>query len=289
MYILKKSFNKVNGGNMRAPGIYNNINIEAYHSEEGISSTGINLILDCPRRYYYERHEKPKDDKEADHYKLGRALHMLVLEPHLFHGAFYQMTETVDLRTKAGKDAYVKAEIAANGRKILRPGEIADVYGMAKAAAEHPVMGHLKHGLIERSIYWDSGIYNTRLRARPDVFTDEVIVDVKTCKSVDEFKRSIYYRGYHRQAAMQIDALEKIDGKRRHFAFFVIEKTAPYLTACFTLDEASIDQGRREYLDGAATYSECLKSGVWPGYDTTFQLASIPKYCMPKEGDLQAL
>ena len=39
-------------------GIYDNLDINEYHADNSISSTGINLILDCPKRYYYEYHVK---------------------------------------------------------------------------------------------------------------------------------------------------------------------------------------------------------------------------------------
>jgi len=267
---------------MREAGIYANVDIDIYHSEEGISSTGISLILDCPKRFAYEKFEKPKSKvSEAEHFKLGRALHMLVLEPNKFDNCFYQMTEKVKLNTNKGKEVYAQAEIEAEGRQILRSGEIEDIYGMADAMKEHKLWQHIKDGRIEESMYWEGGgMYATRLRARPDVFTNEVIVDLKTCRSINEFKRSIYSRGYHRQAAMQIDGLYSIDRFKRHFAFFVVESTAPYLTACFTLDEDSIEQGRKEYKQGADIYTECLKLNNWPGYDTNFQLASIPKWSM---------
>jgi hypothetical protein len=272
---------------MRAPGIYSDIDIDIYHSEEGISSTGINLILDCPKRFSYDKFEKPMNkESEAEHFKLGRALHMLVLEPHKFDNCFHQMTEKVKLNTTKGKEIYAQAEIEAEGRQILRAGEIEDIYGMAEAMKGHKLWQHIKDGSIEQSIYWEGGsIYATRLRARPDVFTNEIIVDLKTCRSINEFKRSIYGRGYHRQAAMQIDGLKSIDGLNRHFAFFVVESNAPYLTACFTLDEDSIRQGRQEYTLGADIYWECLKFNNWPGYDTNFQLASIPAWSMRKDDD----
>jgi exodeoxyribonuclease VIII len=268
---------------MRAAGIYANVDIDIYHFEEGISSTGINLILDCPKRFAYEKFEKPKNkESEAEHFKLGRALHMLVLEPHKFDNCFHQMTEKVKLNTTKGKEAYAQAEVEADGRQILRAGEIEDIYGMAKAMKDHKLWQHIKDGEMEQSIYWEGGgMYATRLRARPDVFTSEIIVDIKSCRSINEFKRSIYGRGYHRQAAMQIDGLNYIDGIKRHFAFFVVESTAPYLTACFTLDEVSTEQGRKEYKQGSDTYTECLRLNNWPGYDTNFQLASIPKWSMP--------
>ena len=272
---------------MREAGIYSDVDIDIYHSEEGISSTGISLILDCPKRYAYDKFEKPKDkESEAEHFKLGRALHMLVLEPQKFNSTFYQMAEKVKLNTNVGKEAYAQAEVKANGRQILRAGEIEDVYGMAKAMKEHKLWNHIKDGKVEQSIYWQGGMGSTRLRTRPDVFTDEIIVDIKSCRSINEFKRSIYGRGYHRQAAMQIDGLKSIDGRNRHFAFFVVESTAPYLTACFTLDEDSLRQGRQEYMLGADIYWECTKLNNWPGYDTNFQLASIPAWSMKKDDAL---
>lgn len=276
---------------MRPAGIYSDIDIDIYHSEGGISSTGISLILDCPKRYEYETFIKQKDkESEAEHFKLGRALHMLVLEPEKFDNCFFQMAEKVKLNTTKGKEIYAQAEIEADGRQILRAGEIEDIYGMAQAMKDHKLWQHIKDGAMEQSIYWEGGgLYATRLRARPDVFTPEIIVDIKSCRSINEFKRSIYSRGYHRQAAMQIDGLNYIDGIKRHFAFFVVESTAPYLTACFTLDDASIEQGRKEYKQGADTYTECLRFNSWPGYDTNFQLASIPKWSMPTGDDCDVL
>lgn len=277
---------------MRGPGIYAEIDIDTYHAEHGISATGINLILDCPKRYWYEYMGKPEPDpreakKARDKFKMGRALHMLILEPEKFDATFYTMGEEVNLTTKIGKAKYEEAEFAANGREIIRAGDWQDIWAMAQSAKSHPVWGHVEDGKIEQSIYWNGGFYNTRLKARPDIYNDRLIIDIKTTDSIPAFQNSLYQYGYHRQAAMQIDGLKafnpKGDNHERFHAFFVIEKRAPYLTACFTLDEASISQGRKEYQDGAATYSECLNSNLWPGYDNKFQITSIPQWAVKKD------
>jgi hypothetical protein len=207
---------------------------------------------------------------------------MMMLEPEKFDKTFYAMTEEVDLRTKAGKESFFITEQEAAGRTILRKKEYNEVYKMSVEASSHSVWNKIdvEKGSAEYSIYWDAGIYNTRLRARPDFFNDSLIIDLKTTDSILSFSKSIYNYGYHRQAAMQIDGLHQIDGKKRFFAFFVIEKKAPYLTACFTLDEESIQQGRKEYLEGASIYSECLKFDSWPGYEEKFQLITLPKWAI---------
>lgn len=277
------------------PGIYNNLDIDEYHNSEGISSTGISLLLDCPKRYHYEYHGKPevldpKEQQEArNKYKMGRALHMLVLEPEKFDATFYCMAEKVNLTTKIGKELWAKAELEANGREILRAGSWEDIKAMAESVKSHSIWKEFKDGLVEQSIYWEGGVFNTELKARPDIFNDRLIIDVKTTDSIKLFANSIYNYGYHRQAAMQIDGLKTVDGKKRLFAYFVVEKKAPYLTGCFTLDEVSLDQGRREYLDAAITYTECKHSDIWPDYqdqnDNKFRLISIPKWAIKSEED----
>ena len=266
------------------PGIYTNLDIDEYHTSEGISSTGISLILDCPARYDYEYNKKRKDmdlietEKQYDKYQLGRAVHMLILEPERFDNNFFCMSEKVNLTTKAGKEIYAEAEKEAKGRKILRVGEWEDIKEMADVIKKHPLWQKLTVRHIEQSIYWRAGVLNTLLKSRPDIFNDDLVIDIKTTDSIKQFSRSIYQYGYHRQAAMQIDALKSIDDKKRHFAFFIVEKKAPYLTACFALEEASIEQGRKEYLEAALTYSECVASNEWPGYSQQFELISIPEW-----------
>lgn len=272
---------------MRTSGIYQDINIDCYHKEEGISSSGINLILDCPKRYWHVYKNK-ETDSTNEAFVLGKAFHTLVLEPEKFESSFYAMTEEVDLRTKIGKELMASIEIKAKGKTILRKKDLGHILEMANEAKSHPVWNDIKDKQIENSIYWNvDNIYGTRLRSRPDLFNDGYIIDIKTTDSIKGFQRSIYQYGYHRQAAMQIDGLKHFnkegDNHERFFAFFVIEKKAPYLTACFTLDPTSIEQGRKEYLEGAELYSECLKFNEWPGYDDKFQLTSIPKWAINKE------
>ncbi len=273
---------------MREPGIYKDIDIDTYHADDGISSTGISLILDCPRRYWYEKFVKKEEQtKDNDKYVVGQAVHTAVLEPDQFYHRFYLMKENVNLTTKVGKAIYEEAMLAAEGRTILRFDKAREVKEMEGAIKIHSLWEkiNLSEGNVEHSIYWDAGIYNTRLRARPDFYNDNIIIDLKTTDSIASFAKSVYNYGYHRQAAMQMDGLEKIDGKKRHFAFFVVEKKAPYLTACFTLDDEAIEQGRKEYLDGAATYSECLRFDKWQGYDEKFQLISLPKWATKTENE----
>jgi hypothetical protein len=268
---------------MRNPGIYENIDIDEYHSEAGISSSGISLILDCPKRYWYEyNHAEELSDSSAKAYKLGRAFHMFCLEKHKFEESYLLMQDKVNLTTKVGKEAMERAISEARGREVIRAEDWSNVLSMSKSVCEHSLWSRIGAYKAEHSIYWDNHL-GVRLRARPDLFTDSLIIDLKTTDSIANFSKSIYNFGYHRQAAMQIDGLHQLDGKKRTFAFFVVEKKAPFLTACFVLDDEAIQQGRREYQDGASIYKECMDSGVWPGYEEQFQMISLPHWAVKQE------
>lgn len=266
------------------PGIYPNIPIEEYHRSEGISSTGVSLILDCAARYNYKYNVEPytlspKELAEQNKkYAKGRMVHTLVLEPEKFDALYYVMEADCDLRTKDGKAAWMDAELAANGREIIRLSDVQDIRGMANAVNEMPLFSYLKAGCIEHSLFWNDGIYDTRLRARPDLYTDDFIVDLKTTASIPDFERSIKNFGYHRQASMQLDGLHKLTGKHRVFGFLVVETKAPFLTKLISLDQDYLELGRTKYLQAAEIYSECKASGVWGGYGNDFSEAKMPKY-----------
>ena len=266
-------------------GIYDNLDINEYHNDlSSISSTGINLILDCPARYYHEYYKKRTElgerelAKQAEKYKLGRAVHTLVLEPEKFDNTFYCMKEPVNLATKIGKEIYAQAETEAAGRDILRTGEWEDIKAMANALSDHELWEKLKDSKFEQSIFWEGGMFDTPLKARPDIFNDKYIVDIKTTESIKAFDKSMYDYGYHIQAAMQVDALKKWDGIEREFGLFLVEKKAPFLTACFTLPDEAIPLGRKRYLDGAAIYSDCMLKQNWGGYSTKFEKKKLPYY-----------
>jgi hypothetical protein len=268
---------------MRKPGIYADIDIDEYHQEEGISSTGVSLILDCPARYRHEYTNKDVPAKDNKAYTIGRAVHMAALEPDKFDQTFYFMQDAVDLRTTVGRKAYADAKTAAGTRQVIRSDEMQEILDISQAIKNHPVWAKIGAGKAEQSIYWDCPLFGTRLRSRPDFFNDRIVIDIKTTESIKNFPRSIMNYGYHRQAAMQIDGLKSIDGVERLFAYFVVEKRAPYLTACYTLDEMFLNQGRREYQDATLIYNECMQTGQWPGYETQFQLISLPAWALEKE------
>lgn len=263
------------------PGIYPHLDISEYHKSPGISSSGINLILDCPAKYHHKYilgNIKPNDD-----FVLGSVVHILLSEPWLFDRKFYVYEK--DRLPDKGSPKEQELLALAGGRSIIKTGALQMARDMVKSAEKHSLWKELKNPKIEHSLFWHGGVFDTPLRSRPDMFDETlgIIVDIKTCKSIKKFEWSIDDFGYHRQAAMQIDAIEALTGKTLNFEWFLIEKEAPYLTARVAAHKDDIAQGRREYLEGACKYTECLLYNDWPGYSENIHEIRLPRYARTEE------
>ena len=71
------------------PGIYFNMDEEAYHNAEGLSCSGIKHLTVSKLNYWHKNlnpHKEPEDDTSAR--RFGKAVHSLALEPERFHSAF---------------------------------------------------------------------------------------------------------------------------------------------------------------------------------------------------------
>lgn len=242
-------------------GVYPNLDIEKYHASPGISSSGIKVFLESPAQYYYEYHQRQKDEKENQSFAIGRLVHLYALEPEKFDEQFYIYSDG-DL--PRGKDAKEKLALAARSRTIIKPKDIEECKLMAESLLCHPLMKDIKNKNIEHSLFWEAGVFNSPLRARPDFYDDDVVVDIKTCASFADFERNFKRNGYHRQAPMQIDGLKQFTGRSRAFRFLVVQKKPPYFVAEYDLHPEDLHNGRCEYIDIANDFAECLLYNEWP-------------------------
>jgi hypothetical protein len=137
---------------------------------------------------------------------------------------------------------------------------------MKEAIQKTPLWLDLRNEKFEHSLYWDIED-DIRLRARPDIFTEDCIIDIKTTSSIAKFDESISQYGYLRQAAMQVDGLSLLSPtgiKARDFYLLVVENKFPFKTRSKHLNLNDIAKGRQQYLKGVTIYANCLKEQSWP-------------------------
>ena len=256
---------------------------DTYHgNKEYISSSGIKLMKKSPLHFI----EEPKKDTEA--MRFGSAYHTYVLEEELFEQEYFVMDETEILSilksegskspraTNKYKDWLFEQETQAAGKEIIDLGTMNILKSMKSRLTSHRyVRSLLSNGEAEKSIYATIEIFTGQfinVKIRPDYKkgNKRIVSDLKTTvdASVDGFPRHAADLDYHISAALYVDILEAIEGKKMAHSFFFIaqEKVKPFAFNIFEASPQFIAQGRYEYEQLLMLYQWCKDNNKWPGY-----------------------
>lgn len=276
-----------------ATQIYNgimDISIDEYHGAPAISRSALMEFRRSPKHFWY-KYINPDYSPMAtveiitkrNAMEFGNAVHTHILEPDSVPQR-YVMWDGPSRATKAGKEAFAQTKSVAANRQIIDYDTVTVLLEMRASVLEHPeAMALIEGGKIEQSIFWEDQYTGLTLKARPDVWHDDFIVDLKSVAdgSFDSFQRSIYSYGYHIQCAMQHEAVYAATGKNlRNFLFVAIEKEPPYAIGIYQLDDAALEQGLDELRSLTEHLKQCLDTDYWPAYSTN--LVSLPAWATKK-------
>jgi hypothetical protein len=176
--------------------------------------------------------------------RLAQALHALVLEPARFDREYLVLD----------RDAPVpppdELPDALERRTWLASGEYAQLTGARDAIRAYPraPLGRLlDEGMKELSIYWSDEL-GRRWKARPDCFTDEVVLELKTTGDVRPraFARTRRRFGYDLKAAHYVEAVRRLTGRAPRFVFVAVELTAPHYVWTYELSAAELARAAAE-------------------------------------------
>lgn len=252
-----------------------------YHGRDELSSTEARLLLrkGGPARYRYAKDNPPLVEPSTK-FDIGSAVHSKVL------GVGYDIVtvDANDWRTKAAQEAREAAR--AEGKIALLAKEIREVDAMAEAVLANDTARALftQPGNREASVFAE--VDGVRVRARFDFLPHldlprPVAVDLKTTAAEatpDEFGKSVARYGYEVQERWYTDAVEAASGVRPQFAFVVVEKEPPYLTAVLEIPTVMRDRGIERAKRAREIYAECVESGLWPGHPHGVQYINVPNW-----------
>lgn len=256
---------EVKDGNNRQPGetgFFSGITNDDYHAAEGVSSSKLGCLIDCPSKYHNIM-------KQTNATSIGQAFHSYLLEPDVFKKE-YGILEEPNGVTKAAKEE--KKFYTEKGMLTIKRKDFNIINKMKESvmcdSALKKLFDESLESYVEHSGFWEyteDGWENGILcKFRPDYLVKVggsiIIVDIKTINSSEpkNIESSIAKRSYHRQAAFYIDGAKKtfnVDSVAFINAF--IEKPDPNedvsennIVECLpvAIPEYDLDQGRREYI-----------------------------------------
>lgn len=267
------------------PGLYPDIDEDWYHAGAGLpdslSVSGAKLMLQAPAKYDYARRN---GSRPTDAMKLGTVVHSLVLGT----GQPLEVLEFDNRRTNDYREAEAKA-VEAGRLPVLRK-DYDEAKAIADALVGHPTTGGLlTEGDAEVSGFWRDKEFGIWCRFRADYLTYfdglPAIVDVKKTKdaSPEEFARSVYKYGYHRQDPWYREGWAALLGDDVHpdeidFIFAVVEPEPPYCVATYRVTAAHAELGREQNRIARERFRDCTRSGIWPGYSEEIEDLELPAY-----------
>lgn len=264
-------------------GFYEDMPNDVYHSSEGVSKSGLDLIDRSPAHYKY-----PKERKSTRNMEIGTAIHAAILEPIRFDEEYC----IVDCDTRQKKE-YKDAAKIHTPELTLTKAESMNILGMRESVENNlEAMQFLRaEGKAELSAFATDPETGVILRARYDWITnDGIVVDVKKTQDLRKFGRSVSDYRYHVQEAVYRHVYKLITGEDlQAFYFLAVEEESPHSNKMFLLDDLSLEIGEHYFRKNLRQYAECINSGNWPHQDLE-SLIELPNWEVSKyESDLEVI
>lgn len=263
-------------------GVHNISNSE-YHASAGISRSMLMDFKRSPYHYWYKHLSGlAKKEDATPAMNLGNAVHTLVLEESKFEEEFHIIHQ--QKRPSKNTPPHDKMMAEAQGRIILTKDEYLQAALMAKSVLNDENASQLLQDcIIEQSIYFTHKSTGLQVKARPDAWSGQIIMDLKTTADarLKSFQSSCMTYGYFIQAAIVDAAISSIGEKMEHFVFIPVEKEPPYCVGVYMTDSDSLDYGAKQFDGLMENLAKCLESNTWPGYGV--QDLSAPAYAQYDE------
>ena len=242
-----------------------------YRERPEVNKSTLWEIRKSPAHYKWAV-ENPSEDTPA--LKMGRAIHMAVLQPEEFPDTYAVMPDGIDRRTKEGKAAWAAWCEENDGKEVLTKEELETCMTVAKS-----VLNNSNNMLLwcqtEVPLFWVDDRTGIKCKCRIDALkeTDDkfLIIDLKTANdaSTKTFTREAVKYGYHVQAAHYINGVIENGlnhGKPIEWWFLVVEKKGPYAVNLIKAENSFLDEGQYKLSVLMDKLEECMRVDEYPGY-----------------------
>lgn len=257
-------------------GLYLNLSETDYHDSSAISRSQLMELKKSPAHFIYKVNN-PDYNETAD-FRIGKAIHCLLLENEYFLDRFIKEPE-VNKRTKAAKQELEDFYKKHKEKCIMTPNEYNKAYDLYEAVKHNEQIKIMLAGnRQESSIFWTDAETGIQFKARPDSWADTYMVDIKTTKNAEHyaFSRTCLDYGYYCQAGMCFEAAKAAKRPIQTFVFVCIEKEPPYAQAIYMIENDTLDFCVEIFNKYKHILKKCYDHNNWQSYPTQF--LNIPEW-----------
>lgn len=275
---------------------------EQYHADKSaVGSSSLVLMLSSPKTFY-QGHFFGKHKEETNDMRLGRIIHMALLEGDKFRSR-YQVEPVFQGFTKDGKPTTNPNAIDVKEKRLkwysdLPPGtivvtqeELDQITGMIESISEHEQGKHVfTGGIPECPGFYRDPLTGIKMKIMPDFRAKDffMITDFKTAvsceqklfgsKAFSEFRYDLRIWMYAYGASI----IEKKPMPENLF-FMVTEKKWPYESAVYYMTSEQKAQAEYDYTKAVTRLKSCIDSGHWPMRQTKMEPLWTPKFFIDKD------
>lgn len=282
-----------------------NVPIETYLAQpEGVKrghpgfqmrSGELGDFMSCPRRWIFRNEDGDSESTKAQTW--GSLIDTLLTMPHELGKRFILTPETYpcepskkDPRTEkpwSGNSTWCKEWLADKeeaGYNVIKPHLLADAKMAVERLKSDPEIASLIKGAkFQVMVTVEYVDRDTKLVIPVKTLIDIVppldgphgksIANLKTCASASHYawEKAVVEHGYDIQGALEFDTYLCATGEdRTDYLHPIQENTSPFEPGRRTLPQGEtgfLFLGRDKYLGALMRYCQCLKAGVWPGFD----------------------
>lgn len=269
---------------------------EIYHADKSaVGSSSLVLMLDSPKTFY-QGHFLGKKKEETNDMRLGRIIHMALLEGEKFRSRYVvkpifsgytlkgELTTNPNAKEIKEKAAEWEASLPA-GTIIISAEELEQITGMIESVGEHEEGRHVfTDGIPECPGFYRDPITGIKMKIMPDFRAHDLfmITDFKTAVSGEQKTFGSKAHGpfrYELRIWMYAYGTSIIEKKPmpKNLFFMVVEKTWPYQASVFFMTPDQIQQAEYDYNRAMARLKACIDSGKWPMRQTKMEPLWTPK------------
>jgi hypothetical protein len=273
------------------PGTYTGIPAEEYHAWKAANYSTLKRFKQSAA---HAREIMVNPPVQTDSMALGTRVGEALLEPGVFANGYIVAADVGDRRFKEAKAKYKAFQEEAGDKTILTTVEMHKTKMMRDSIANHPLVQEIMagDGVAEMSFVWEDSATGVLCKGRTDwygsLWGNHVACDLKTTKlcSPGGWPREIANFQYHVQAAFYLDGLNAVSADERHWLWWCVENTSPFLSAVYQADPMVIEEGRRVYRAYLRAWLTCQETGVWAGYPEGLSIVDIPHWAYTSDEDL---
>lgn len=236
-----------------------------YFAIDALSSSGIKQLLKSPRHY---KQMLAQSNDPTPSMRVGTLVHRLVLGEDLLDIAVF---EGKSLNSKAA-DVFIAEH---PGMVVVTQGELDEAQTIMDAQAGKPILDIFSETENEIAIVGE--LEGVKVKAKADALYRKLgmIIDVKTCASIEMFKKNFFNYGYHIQEAWYT-RLYSLLLPIHDFVFWAVETSPPYDSMCFRVSPELHEHAVDKITAALATYHECVTKDIWRGYTDEIQEIGLP-------------